>query len=232
MPRPGSIALICGSGARVGAASGADCARGSGDGTGTGTTGGTNSNTVVCARRRRHHSPANPAASKAAAPAAHGQIEPNEDAGAAGSVKLAVGAAMLLGCGRGVTGWVVGPGAVLAAGWSAVVVRGSGAGARAGPVMRGDGAAVTGALGTWVGLAEGTGVGTGLGRGTAVRIIGASLSTGPCARGLLVGRPLGIEKSGIVWPGASAGVSNSPSATAPAAALALPPNFCINRSIS
>jgi len=205
-----------------------------GGGAGAGTTGGTNSSTVVCVRRLRHHSPANAAASKAAAPAAHGQIEPDVCADAAGSVRLLGGGAMLLGCGKGATGWVVVLGVKLAvaAGCGAVVVRGSGAGARAGPVLRGLGAAVAGALGTGAGLADGTGVGTGLGRGTGVRMIGASLSTGPCARGLLVGRPLGIEKSEIDWAGASAGASKSPSAKAPAAAFALPPNFCIDRSIS
>ncbi len=94
---------------------------------------------------------------------------------------------------------------------------------------------MVGALGLAVGLATGTGAGVGAGvgagRGLGERMIGASLSTGPCARGLLVGRELGIEKSGTDWAGAAAGASKSPSAKAPVAAFTLPPKSCIDRSI-
>ena len=140
----------------------------------------------------------------------------------------------LTGSGSGVTVAVAGFGAasVLATGCGPTVVRGSGAGARAGPVLRGDGAVVTGALGVAVGVATGTGtgVGPGVGRGEA-RMIGASLSTGPCARGSLVGRLPGIRKSGTDWAGAAAGASKSPSAAARIAAFTLPLKSCIDCSI-
>ena len=216
-------------------AAGWGCAGGAGGGVGARTTGGTNSITTGCSRRLRHHSPAKTAARRAAAPAIHGQYEPDDTSCAPGSITAVAGGALVRPelVGDGETGWKVGLGAVLegATGCGAVAVRGSGAGARAGPELRGAGTFVIGALGVGVGLAAGTGVGVGLGRGAGVRIIGASLSTGPCARGLLVGRPLGIEKSGIDWASDIVGASKSPSAIAPVAAFALPPSFCINRSI-
>ena len=118
-----------------------------------------------------------------------------------------------------------------ATGAGAAAVRGNGAGGRAGVVPRGGGGVVIGALGLGAGLVTGTGAGLGTGRGVGERMIGASLSTGPCARGLLVGRELGIEKSGTDWAGAAAGASKSPSAIAPVAAFTLPPKSCIDRSI-
>ena len=92
---------------------------------------------------------------------------------------------------------------------------------------------LTGALGVGVGLATGTGVGLGVGRGAGERMIGASVSTGPCARGSLVGRAPGILKSGTVCACAvnATGANESPSAMALAAAFALPPNFRIDCSM-
>ena len=189
--------------------------------------------------RLRRHSPANTKASKAAAPATHGQIEADEACAGAGSIALvgagAAGSPDVLGSGTGVSVSLTGPDGTTdeAAGFGAgaAVVRGNGASGRAGAVPRGAGAEVIGALGVAVGLAAGTGAGLGEGRGAGERMIGASLSTGPCARGLLVGREVGIEKSGTDWAGAAADASKSPSVKALVAAFTLPPKSCIDCSI-
>jgi hypothetical protein len=144
------------------------------------------------------------------------------------------GAMVLLGNGMGVIpGWVVlGEGTALAPvlGGGAAVARGAWTGPRTALVWRGAGAAAVGALCVMVGLATGTGAGVGLGRGTTVRMIGASLSTGPCARGLLVGREDGIEKSGTlcVCAATTPGTSNTASAAAPLAAFVLAPEPVID----
>ena len=121
----------------------------------------------------------------------------------------------------------------LGCGAADVIGRGSGAGLRV-AAMRPLGGAlivVAGALGTGVGLATGTGLGAGVGRATGPRTIGLSASTGPCERGLLVGRAPGIEKSGKVWATETRGASAAASAAAPVAALTLPPIIRISQSI-
>ncbi len=128
-----------------------------------------------------------------------------------------------------------GPGTVLGLGCGAAdaIGRGSGSGLRVAAVRPLDGAliVVAGALGTGVGLATGTGLGAGVGRATGPRTIGLSASTGPCERGLLVGRAPGIEKSGKVWATETRGASAAASAAAPVAALTLPPIIRISQSI-
>ena len=238
MLSPGSTALSCGSGMReTGVAAGC----GAGGGAGAGTTGGINSSCGVCLPRLRQISPANTNASKATAPASHGQIEADEACVGAGSITFvgagAAGSAEVLGSGTGVMVWFAGIGAasLLAAGCGVTLVRGNGATARAGAGPRGAGTAVVGALGLAVGLATGTGAGAGAGvgagRGLGERMIGASLSTGPCARGSLVGRLPGIRKSGTDCAGADVGASQSASAMTLAAAFTLPPKSCIDCSI-
>ena len=144
----------------------------------------------------------------------------------------AAGRLALLGSGKVVTGSIAtGLGSVLSLGCGAaeVIGRGSGAGVRVAAVRPLGGAliVVAGALGTGVGLGAGTGLGAGLGRATGPRTIGLSASTGPCDRGLLVGRAPGIEKSGKVCAAANPGTSAAASAAAPVAAPMLPPNFRI-----
>ena len=198
-----------------------------------------NSSSGVCLPRLRHHSPAITKARSAAAPATHGQIEADEACAGAGSIALvgagAAGSPEVLGSGAGVSVSLAGPDGApdeaTGAGAGAAVVRGNGASGRAGAVPRSAGAEVMGALGVAVGLAAGTGAGLGEGRGAGERMIGASLSTGPCARGLLVGREVGIEKSGTDCAGADPDASKSPSAIAPVAAFTLPPKSCIDCSI-
>ena len=205
------------------------------------TTGGMNSSScIVALRRLRHHNAANSAASSPAAPAIHGQIDAPEVVSAADPAVSMVGpgpgTALLLGSGNGVIAGalVLGDGAALAACAAPEVMRGAGAALRGAALVRGVGTGLTAALGAVVGLATGTGDGVGLGRGAGARMIGASASTGPCARGLLVGRPVGIEKSGTpcVCAAKAAGTSNSASAAAPVTVFALPPEFTIELSIS
>ena len=170
-------------------------------------------------------------------PASHGQYDPDPLSGGTGWITLSVAAIMggleLLGSGMGSAGSVAtGPGAVLSltGGAAADAVRGGGA-VRAGAVRLVGGALVEGALGTGVGLAIGTGLGAGVGRAAGARTIGLSASTGPCERGLVVGREPGIEKSGKVCAAASPGTSAATSAIAPVAALTLPPIIRISQSI-
>jgi hypothetical protein len=121
----------------------------------------------------------------------------------------------------------------LTEGEGAASARGLGPVVRAGTeVPLGAPALVAGALGTGVGLVTTIGLGVGVGR-TGARMIGLSVSTGPCERGLVVGRAPGIEKSGTdwVWATSVAGTSASPSAKAPVAALTVPPNILIDLSI-
>ena len=88
------------------------------------------------------------------------------------------------------------------------------------------------ALGRGVGLGDaiGAGLGLGVGRGAGPRMIGLSVSTGPCARGLAVGREPGIEKSGKDCAVATPGTSAASSAAAPLAVPTLPPNSRITPS--
>ena len=88
--------------------------------------------------------------------------------------------------------------------------------------------------GVGLGAATGAGPGLGVGRGAGLRMIGLSVSTGPCARGLAVGREPGIEKSGKVCAAAIQGScsanSAANSAAAPLAVPTLPPNSRITPS--
>jgi len=181
-------------------------------------------------------------ASSAAAPAIHGQYQP-EAAGAAlslacGKAKLSV--AVTPGCvaGDGLPVAGVG-GAWLADAVGAVCTAGPGAGAtvrgvgcgvvritgREAPVLPGGGA-LAGGLGGGAKVC----VGLGRGEGAGPRTTGFSSSTGPAARGLLVGRLVGSVNTGASCAAAGAGTSGSNSATA-LAILALPPGTFIVISI-
>ena len=238
MPSPCGAAASCGvgSGVRAAGAIGAfGC--GCGAGAGAGTTGVMNSSGAGCCRRLRHHTPASKAASAAIPPTIHGQYDPEAPSAGAGWITLPVGGIAgkleLPGSGTVVTGSATtGAGAVLGLDCGAAVATGRGA-ARVGALrLVGGGLVVAvGALGTGVGLATGTGLGAGVGRTTGARTTGLSASTGPCERGLLVGRAPGIEKSGRVCAAASAGTSAAASAAAPVAAFAPPPIIRISQSI-
>ena len=141
-----------------------------------------------------------------------------------------------LGSGIGVTTVVAGGlGTALALACGAADVVRGGTAVREGASLRLGGAAtvVAGARGTGVGLGAATmvGLGLGVGRGAGPRTIGLSVSTGPCARGLAVGRAPGIEKSGKVCAAGTPGSSAATSAAAPLAVLTLPPNSRITRPI-
>ena len=194
---------------------------------------------TLALQRLRHHKPANSAASSAAVPAIHGQIDALELSSgpmpAVSIVGTGPGTVLLLGSGNGVIvgALVLGEGAALVIGAGTGAMRGAGAPLRGAAVVRGAAAGPVAALGALVGLATGTGDGVGLGRGTGARMIGASASTGPCARGLLVGRDDGIEKSGTdcVCAAKAPGTRSSASAAAPVIAFALPPKFTIKLSM-
>ena len=171
--------------------------------------------------------------------ASHGQYDPVPLSAGAGWITLSVAAIVagleLLGSSVGGAGSVAtGPGEVLALACGAAGVSGRGGGAvRVGALraLGGELVVVAGALGIGVGLATGTGLGAGVGRTTGARTIGLSASTGPCERGLVVGRAPGIEKSGKVCAAANPGKSAAASAAAPVAALTLPPIIRISQSI-
>ena len=172
--------------------------------------------------------------------ASHGQYAPKALSSCVGGTKLSVaetgGRLDPLGTGRGVTISVaggLGAALALACGEIAGTVR-DGVAGREGATLRLGGAAtgVAGARGTGVGLGTEAmvGLGLGVGRGAGPRTIGLSASTGPCERGLAVGRAPGIEKSGKVCADATTGTSTATSAAAPVAAPMLPPIFRISQS--
>ena len=172
--------------------------------------------------------------------ASHGQNDPDALSVGAASITLSVAVIVVglepLGSGKGVTESLgAGPVTALALGCgeTGVTVRGAGAELRAGTVrpIGGELDVVAGPLGTGLALATGTGLGVGVGRTSGARTTGLSASTGPCERGLLVGRAPGSEKSGNVCAAAIPGTSAAASATAPVAALMLPPIIRISRSI-